>query len=535
MPLFSVAAEYVGIGSRMQEKTERTPLRLHRKDAIRYVIFASLWLGSFLAAADSTIITTITTKLMSDFTDGSLLSWLGASYFIANAWVQPLCGQLTDIYSRRTGLIWSIVAFTVGNSLSATAVSSLMLIGSRFVAGIGGGAFIVITTMVANDLVTSRARGLYQGCTNLIYAMGHSSGGIFSAFITEKFSWHWSFFTLAALSILSGVLLGIVMPANVIDVTGSMPQNVDPEKAVDFKGALYFSVATFLLLFGLNDVAFSIPLPWVRSTIVLAGAGAGGFLFIRHSLRFSRPVLPLRHLGTRSVLAGCLINFCACCCFTIAEFFLPVIGQLLSTREDEVLQASLILLPLSAGAAVGSMGAGVILLYYHYPRDISIGGSALVFISSLIQATVIYPDLIEDVKLGKILMIGSTFSCGLGFGVLMTSSLVAVLFSLTDQRESARVTSLLFTFRSFGCALGLTLGSLACQVVLRRTLRASSSMVDEETLRRVLQSPLAIFHLHSSIKKVVLSAYLTSISIVLYTCAGLALLGSIIAFGLLPR
>lgn len=51
MPLFSVAAEYVGIGSRMQEKTERTPLRLHRKDAIRYVIFASLWLGSFLAAA----------------------------------------------------------------------------------------------------------------------------------------------------------------------------------------------------------------------------------------------------------------------------------------------------------------------------------------------------------------------------------------------------------------------------------------------------------------------------------------------------
>ncbi|CAG8396580.1 unnamed protein product [Penicillium salamii] len=480
MPLLSVAAEYVGIGSRMQEQTERTPLRLHRKNAIRYAIFANLWLGSFLAAADSTIITTITTRLMSDFTDGSLLSWLGTSYFIANAWVQPLCGQLTDIYSRRTGLIWSIVAFTVGNSLSATAVSSLVLIGSRFVAGIGGGAFIVITTMVANDLVTSRARGLYQGCTNLIYAMGHSSG-------------------------------------------------------VDFKGALYFSVATFLLLFGLNDVAFRIPLPWVRSTIVLAGAGAGGFLFIRHSLRFSRPVLPLRHLGTRSVLAGCLINFFACCCFTIAEFFLPVIGQLLSTREDEILEASLILLPLSAGAAVGSMGAGVVLLYYHYPRDISIGGSALVFISSIIQATVIYPDLIGNLNLGKILMVGSTFSCGLGFGVLMTSSLVAVLFSLADQRESARVTSLLFTFRSFGCALGLTLGSLACQVVLRRTLRASSSMVDEETLRRVLQSPSTIFHLNASIKKVVLSAYLTSISIVLYTCAGLALLGSIIAFGLLPR
>lgn len=473
----------------------------------------------------------MTTKLMSDFEDGSLLSWLGASYFIANAWAQPLCGQLTDIYSRRTGLLWSVVIFTLGNILSATSVTSAMLVGSRFVAGIGGGAFIVITTMVANDLVQSRARGLYQGCTNLIYAIGHSSGGIFSAFITEKISWRWPFFTLAGLSVLTGVLLTMVMPA---DVTGTAPQRADHEKSVDFKGALYFSVGTFLLLFGLNDVAFNIPLPWARSVIVLAGAGAGGFLFIRHSLRISHPVLPIRLLGTRSVLAGCLINFCACCCFTIAEFFLPVIGQLVSTRTDEILQASLILLPLSAGAAAGSMGAGLILLYYNYPRALSIGGSVLVSVSSITQATTIYPDVVTNTTLGKTLMVISTFSCGVGFGVLMTSSLVAVLLFLADQRDSARVTSLLFTFRSFGSALGLTLGSLACQGVLRWTLQASS-MIDEETLRRVLQSPLAIFHLHASIKEIVLSAYLTSISIVFFTCAGLALMGSIIAFFLLPQ
>lgn len=125
-----------------------------------------------------------------------------------------------------------------------------------------------------------------------------------------------------------------------------------------------------------HAVAFSIPLPWARSMIIFAGAGASGVLFIYHSLRDPLPVLPLRLLSMRSVLAGCLMNFCAYCCFTIAEFFLPVIGQLLSINSDETLQASLILLPLSADAAVGSMGAGVMLLYFNYPRAVSIGGSA---------------------------------------------------------------------------------------------------------------------------------------------------------------
>lgn len=50
MPLLSVAAEYIETGPRMQARAQ-TPMRLQRDDVLRHVIFANLWLGSFLAAA----------------------------------------------------------------------------------------------------------------------------------------------------------------------------------------------------------------------------------------------------------------------------------------------------------------------------------------------------------------------------------------------------------------------------------------------------------------------------------------------------
>jgi hypothetical protein len=286
-------------------------------------------------------------------------------------------------------------------------------------------------------------------------------------------------------------------------------------------------MTTFLLLFGLNDVAFSTPLPLARSMMILAAAVGTGVLFVRHSVYSTpQPVLPIHLLGNQSILSGCLINFCACFCFTIAEFFLPVQGQLHGAQTDNNLQASLILLPLSAGGAAGSMGAGVFLRHYRFPRALNMAGFGLIFVSNIIQATLIFPLLVEKSNSAvTALMITSTFCCGFGFGVLMTSSLVSVLQSLTDNRDSALVTSLLFTFRSFGSALGLTLSSLVCQEVLHLTLGDPSPLVNEDILRRVLQSPLAIFDLPLDIGDIVLSAYYKSIAIVFYSSGVVAVTG----------
>ena len=64
------------------------------------LIMLGPWIGSFLAAVDSTIVATLTAPISASFNSLSLLSWLASSYFIANAAFQPLCLTLIVLHDR---------------------------------------------------------------------------------------------------------------------------------------------------------------------------------------------------------------------------------------------------------------------------------------------------------------------------------------------------------------------------------------------------------------------------------------------------
>jgi len=53
--------------------------------------------------------------------------------------VQPLCGQIANIWGRRWPMILSVVIIIVGSAICGWATSGNMLIAGRVVQGIGGG------------------------------------------------------------------------------------------------------------------------------------------------------------------------------------------------------------------------------------------------------------------------------------------------------------------------------------------------------------------------------------------------------------
>jgi MFS family permease len=81
------------------------------------------------------VVATLTAPISSEFDSLSLLSWLASGYLIANAACQPLSGKLTDIFSRRTGLIFSNVFFAVGTLICGLAQSAEVVIAGRVIAG----------------------------------------------------------------------------------------------------------------------------------------------------------------------------------------------------------------------------------------------------------------------------------------------------------------------------------------------------------------------------------------------------------------
>jgi MFS family permease len=73
------------------------------------------------------------------------MSWLGTGYLIANSACQPLSGKLTDIFSRRSGLVFSNIFFAAGTLICGLAQSAEVVIAGRVIAGVGGGGLTCIT------------------------------------------------------------------------------------------------------------------------------------------------------------------------------------------------------------------------------------------------------------------------------------------------------------------------------------------------------------------------------------------------------
>lgn len=135
------------------------------------IMLSGPWLGVFLAAVDSTIIATLSAPISTSFNSLSLLSWLGSSYLIANAAIQPISGRLTDIFSRRTGLIYSNILFALGNLICGLARTEWVMIFGRVIAGIDGGGLNAIATFLASDIIPLRKRGLWQGFANVLFGI----------------------------------------------------------------------------------------------------------------------------------------------------------------------------------------------------------------------------------------------------------------------------------------------------------------------------------------------------------------------------
>lgn len=107
--------------------------------AKKLVIMLSLWVGVFFAALDTTVVATLISPISSSLNSLSLLSYLATGYLIANSACQPLSGKLTDIFSRRAGLVFSNIFFASGTLICGLAPKAEILILGRVVAGIGGG------------------------------------------------------------------------------------------------------------------------------------------------------------------------------------------------------------------------------------------------------------------------------------------------------------------------------------------------------------------------------------------------------------
>ena len=498
---------------------DEMPIAEEPSTAKLLLVMSSIWLGCFLAALDSTIIATLSAPISASFNSLSLLSWLASAYLIANAALQPLSGRLTDILSRRTGLIFSNVFFAAGNLICGLAQDEWVMILGRVIAGIGGGGLTAISTFIGSDLVPLRKRGLWQGFGNICYGVGAGLGGVFGGWVNDTWGWRNAFLVQVPLTMISGIMVFFTIKIPVKRTEESA------WKRIDFLGAISLITTLVLLLLGLNSGGNIVPWthPLVLTTLPLSAVSLAAFIYIESKIA-TEPVIPVKLLLNRTVLSACLTNWLITMCTFAVLFYGPIYFQVkgLSTT-----QAGARLIPQSIGVGIGSVLSGLIMRWtgrYYFlivgTQIVFVGAG--VFISTFNLTT---PDWEPFVAF---------LLAGIGYSSMLTVTLLA-LIAAVDHKDHSVITSASYAFRSTGSAIGITIASAVFQNILKIELwsKFGDRKDAKEVIGRLRDSLDEIQKLPGSWKGEVMQVYMDALRGVFLTTVGIAVLG--LAISLLMR
>ena len=502
-----------GQGQRHDGHDDDTPLPNEPTTGELMLIMIGPWIGSFLAAVDSTIVATLTAPISASFNSLSLLSWLASSYFIANAALQPLSGRLTDIISRKWGLVLSTILFASGNLICGLAQTEWVMIFGRVIAGCGGGCLNSISTFVGSDLIPLRRRGVWQGFGNINYGVGAAVGAVLGGWINDALGWRAAFLLLVPFTAVSGILSAwkVNVPVKFSEKSAL--------KRIDFLGAFTLILSLVLLLLALNSGGNIVPWnhPLIYVSLPLSALFLVMFYYVERN-HASEPMIPVKLLGDRTVIAACFTNMFSSMTIFAILYYVPIYFQVkgLSTTE-----AGVRLAPSSIGIAVGSVSSGLIMRktgrYWYLSLAIMIQYvAANVLISSFTLTSPLWLTII------------SIFMAGLGHSGMLTVTLIAFI-SAVEHHHQAVVTSASYAFRSTGSAMGITIASAVFQNLLSRNLWAAIGdwKGGPEVIGRLKDNLDVIKELPSEWKSVVQPAYMESLRGVFLTTLGMCVLSTL--------
>src|SRR5215207_6938896 len=178
----------------------------------RNFIFVAVLLGMLLAALDQTIVATALPTVVADLGGAGHQSWVVTSYLLASTIVNAVVGKLGDLFGRKVVFAMSIAFFLAGSVLCGLAGSMTMLVASRALQGIGGGAIMVTATALIGEVIPLRDRGRYQGALGAVFGVTTVVGPLLGGFFTDHLTWRWAFWINIPVAIVVLLVAGAAIP-----------------------------------------------------------------------------------------------------------------------------------------------------------------------------------------------------------------------------------------------------------------------------------------------------------------------------------
>ncbi|KAM0545589.1 hypothetical protein ACHAPJ_011289 [Fusarium lateritium] len=457
-------------------------------------VVIALLIGVFTSNADGSLVLATHPVIASEFGKLQDSSWLFISFMLASAASQTMYGKLSDIFGRKTVLIFCYGLFALGCALVGAGQTMWQVILGRVISGSGGAGMTTMASVIITDLAPLREVASWQSYMNVIATVGRSIGGPLGGFLADTIGWRWSFLGQSPIFVISMVVVALLLPSTAHS-EGAVLERI---KRIDALGALLLgsSVLAFMvpLEIGGQKVAWSNP-------IVPGLAGAGVLLAIAFILVESRwarePIFPLRLLGNSDVTKSYLIAFGQSA------------AQLGVSQRVSSTVAGAHLFPAVIGNTVGGIATGLIIKRTGRYK-------ALIVFASVSSITSYALMLLRWHGQTNWLESLYVFPGGLGMGIAQSAAFIALQASI-DPKDKAAAASGIFLSVTLGAVVGMASTSATIQGFLRHDVQQnltqlgmSQSAIDEVILK-ASESVSYIDDASGPIRKVLIGGYVKGI------------------------
>ena len=407
----------------------------------RNLIFVAVLLGMLLAALDQTIVATALPTVVADLGGAGHQSWVVTSYLLASTIVTAIVGKLGDLFGRKVVFAASVLFFLAGSVLCGLAGTMTMLVASRALQGIGGGAIMVTATALIGEVIPLRDRGRYQGALGAVFGVTTVVGPLLGGFFTDHLSWRWAFWINVPVAVVVFLVAIVAIPA--------LGRTTRP--VIDYAGIVFVGLGasglTLATSWGGAEYAWSSPV--IIGLFVASAAALALFVWVES--RAAEPILPIRLFRSPVFTVCCVLAFIVGFAMLGALTFLPTFMQFVDGVSATM--SGLRTLPMVAGLLLTSMGSGVIIGRTGRYKIFPVVGTAVMVVGFVLLSRM---DATTPIWLQSLYL----FILGTGIGMCM-QVLILIVQNTSSFADLGVATSGVTFFRTIGSSFGAAIfGSL---------------------------------------------------------------------------
>jgi MFS family permease len=422
----------------------------------------------FLAALETTIVSTALPTIAADLGHVHLLSWIIVAYLLTSTCITPIAGKMGDLYGRRRMLHVALAVFLIASVACAFASTMLELALARALQGIGGGALITSAQAAVADVIPPRERGRYAVYFSIVWGgsslLGPSLGGI----MAQHLGWPSIFWLNLPIGI--AALLFSDRALRRLPVHGR-------KAPLDIVSIVFFAGGTlaFLMALSLGGTTFA----W-NSPELLSGFAIGVALLAAFGIRQMRlpdPILPPRFLRDGVVGPTLLAIFLSFGAYMVVAVLAPTYFQV--GLQIPAATAGLLMMPMMVSSTFTAWVAGRYTKVYGTYRRPPFYGLPVSAVSLAILA--FFADRVTPLEATVLLTM-----FGFGIGPIFPVTMVAAQ-NAVERRDLGAVTGSIGFARALGAAVLIAAGSA---LVLGLIVAWVPGMAGLHSLDELVRTPL---------------------------------------------